>query len=33
MTNSNVSVICQRLEKNGFLNRIRDICTSLRCYE
>ncbi|EQE85547.1 TPA: MarR family transcriptional regulator [Clostridioides difficile] len=25
MKNSNVSVICQRLEKNGFLNRIRDI--------
>lgn len=25
MTNSNVSVICQRLEKNGFINRVRDI--------
>jgi DNA-binding MarR family transcriptional regulator len=24
MTNSNVSVICQRLEKNGFINRVRD---------
>lgn len=24
MTNSNVSVICQRLEKNGFISRLRD---------